>query len=234
MRIPKGNGRHREIYIPSVDSKRRLRNLLPALEQVVERLDNNSVNYAFQKGKNCALNALQHIGYRYTLSFDLLDFFNSITPAHVSGTIGAWLVNECFIDGAPKQGLPTSPLISTIAFLPYDSMIVEYLRKLRLKAVYTRYADDLVFSFDNVKDSGRIMTIVRQVVEKGGFKLNQRKTKLQDIQNGRVIVNGIAIDENGLHATRKIKKKIRAALHQKNNSSATGLLEWSKCKLPVL
>jgi len=192
------------------------------------------VNYAFQKGKNCALNAIQHIGYRHTLSFDLKDFFNSVSPAHVLNAIPGWLIKECFVDGAPKQGLPTSPLIATIAFLHYDALLLEHLRRLRVEAVYTRYADDLVFSFDDARHAGKIRTVVRQVVERGGFKLNERKTKLQNATSGRIIVNGIAIDETGLHATRRTKKKIRAALHQKNASSAAGLIEWSKCKLPAL
>lgn len=233
-RVPKGNGTYREICIPSAEAKKRLRKLLPVLDGIRESLDRYRVNYAFEKGRNCALNALQHIGYRWTLSFDLADFFDSVVPRHVSDVLPAWLVEQCFVNGAAKQGLPTSPLIATIAFLPCDSLIVEHLHRLGVQAVYTRYADDLVFSFDNPKDAGKIKMIVRQVVERRGFKLNERKTKLQDARNGRIIVNGIAIDEAGLHATRRTKKRLRAALHQQNATSATGLVEWSRCKLPVL
>lgn len=232
VKIPKGNNDFREIYIPSAREKRRLRKLLPFLEKILEKIDGKNVNFAFEKGKNCALNAFQHIGYQYTISFDLKDFFDSVSPTHVADLMPSWLINDCFIKGAPRQGLPTSPLVATIAFLQYDALIIEYLRKLSISAIYTRYADDLVFSFDNLKDVGKIKTVVRQVVEKGKFKLNERKTKLQHAKNGHVIVNGIAISNDGLLPSRKTKRKIRAALHQNNLNSAKGLIEWSKCKFP--
>ena len=105
---------------------------------------------------------------------------------------------------------------------------------MRIRAVYTRYADDLVFSFDERRHAGQIETIVRQVLAKFGFEVNERKTTLQDAKNGRIVINGLAIDSHGLHPTRRTKKKARAAAHQQNASSLFGLLEWQKCKLPSL
>lgn len=231
-RIPKGRGAFREICVPTPEFKMRLRKHLPILENILANHDKSGANYAFERGKNCALNALQHVGYQHTLSFDLQDFFGSVCAEHVAHAIPEWVIEECFVEGAPKQGLPTSPLIATIAFLRCDALILEYLRKLKIDAVYTRYADDLVFSFDNVKQAGKISTVVRQVVEQAGFKLNEKKTKLQIASNGRIVVTGIAIDAKGLHPTRRTQKKIRAARHQANGESTSGLEEWAKCKLP--
>lgn len=233
-RIPKGKSRFREIYIPTPTRKRRLRSLIPFLEEVARNQDKCGVNYAFEKGKNCALNAFQHIGYRYSLSFDLMDFFDSVKLAHVEKILPRFVIDECFVNGSPRQGFPTSPLIATIAFYACDLKIVGYLHSFKINAKYTRYADDLVFSFDEIKDAGKLSTIVRQVVGEGGFRINEKKTRLQDSKNGRIIINGIAIDSNGIFATRKTQKKIRAALHQGNLQSAAGLVEWAKCKLPSL
>lgn len=124
-------------------------------------------------------------------------------------------------------------MIATIAFLPCDRRIVELLGKLDIRAVYTRYADDLAFSFDDRRQAGRIGVIVRQIVEKHGFKINDRKTKLQDAKNGRTVITGLAIDSRGIYPTRRTRKKIRAAIHQQNIQSLRGLVEWSKCKLPA-
>jgi hypothetical protein len=231
-RIPKGAGNFRFIYIASEPDCLHLRSLLPELKRILEIADTSKANYAFQENKNCALNAMQHIGYRYTLSMDLEDFFDSITPSHVEGVIPDVLIKQCFIDGNPKQGLPTSPIISTIAFFPSDKQIIETLSKLKIAAVYTRYADDLIFSFNDASNDGKIRIIVRQIVEKNGFKINEKKTKLQDAKNGKRIVTGIAIDKRGLYATRRTKRKIRAAIHQRNEKSLVGLKEWAKCKLP--
>ena len=213
-RIPKGAGSFREIYIASPDDNRRLRGLLPELEAILASSDTYQANYAFERGKNCALNALQHLGHRYTLSMDLENFFDSVSTAHVTGTIPDRIIDQCFINGSPKQGLPTSPLIATIAFLKCDSKIVELLKKLGIIATYTRYADDLIFSFDDRRQAGKIQVIVGQLVERYGFKLNSRKTTFQDVKNGKVIITGIAVDAHGIYPTRCTKRKIRAAIHQ--------------------
>lgn len=232
VRLAKGNGSYREIAIPSKEDRLRLRGLLPELERILDRLDKQRANYAFQRNRNCAQMALRHVGYRYTLSMDLKDFFESVTSAHVQRVVPNAILQQCLIDGRAKQGLPTSPIISTIAFLPVDMRISAALDKLRLGAVYTRYADDLVFSFDDHKVAGRIQTAVRQIVSECGFRVNERKTRLQDARNGRTVITGISVDRHGLHATRRTKKRLRAAVHQENQDSLAGLAEWAKCKLP--
>ena len=232
VRIPKGNGRFREIAVPSKEDRLRLRGLLPDLERILNRLDSQRANYAFQRNRNCAQMALRHIGYRYTLSMDLEDFFESVTCAHVERVVPDAILHQCFIDDRAKQGLPTSPILSTIAFLPVDVRIAGALGKLGLDAIYTRYADDLVFSFDDHRAVGRIQAIVRQIVTDAGFRVNERKTRLQDARNGRIVITGIGVDQDGLHATRRTKKKMRAASHQESRRSLAGLTEWAKCKLP--
>jgi hypothetical protein len=237
VNIPKNNGKFRVIYIVNDKYKQLLKSQLPYLEKRLSELDKTNVNYAFEKGKNCVENALQHIGYSYTLSIDLTDFFDSVKKIHVNEILDRKVIDLCFIEGSPKQGLPTSPLIATIAFLKCDELICGQLKKYKLDTVYTRYADDLTFSFNNKNDNGKILFIAKQAIEQFGFKINTKKTKLQDIRNGRIIITGIAIDKKGIYPTRKTKKKIRAAehqyaIHQKNELRLKGIIEWSKCKLP--
>ena len=210
-----------------------LRQFIPALEKILSDVDTNKANYAFEKNKNCALNAMQHIGRKYTLSFDICDFFDSINRSHLDGIIPNEILDSCLIEESPKQGLPTSPLIATIALIRCDSIIISTLKKLDIDATYTRYADDLTFSFDNKSAAGKIKTIIPQILHIFNLHINHKKTKLQTSSNGRVIINGIGVDNNGIHPTRKTKKKIRAATHQNNEKSLNGLIEWSKCKLPT-
>lgn len=231
-KIPKGNGQYRTIYIPSETLKKKLLGFIPKLNKILDELDTHNSNYAFRIGKNCALNAFQHIGRRFVLSMDLENFFDSVSVAHVQGLIPKDIIEACFINGNPKQGLPTSPAIATIAFLSCDKAIIEALKKLKIPATYTRYADDLIFSFDDISIRGKIQHLVRQVTANNNFRVNERKTKLQDLQNGRLVITGIATDSSGLHSTRRTKRKIRAAKHQGNHRSLQGLEEWSKCKLP--
>lgn len=231
-KIPKKNGHYRKIYIPADDYKKLLQLHIPKIEDAHRKNDNTKVSYAFQSGKNCSLHAMQHVGFDFTLSLDLEDFFDSVSRKHLKGLIDKDTLDVCLIDGSPRQGLPTSPLLCDIAFLATDSAILKTLQRHHIDACYTRYADDLVFSFNKKSDARKIEFLVAQIVEYNGFKLNNGKTKLQHSKNGRVIVTGIGIDSNGIHPTRKTLKKLRAAMHQRNEHSARGLKEWSKCKFP--
>ncbi len=74
-KIPKGNGKYRTIYSADPETNSLLRSYLPYLEDKLAAFDDTQANYAFVKNKNCVLNALQHLGFNYTLSFDLEDFF---------------------------------------------------------------------------------------------------------------------------------------------------------------
>ena len=228
FKINKNNGKTRTVYSVNNKYKVRLKALMPGLEKRLLEQDSSGVNYAFERGKNCVEGALKHVGYKYTLSMDLLDFFDSVTKEHVSGLIDDEVLDLCLIDDAPKQGLPTSPLIATIALLKCDETILNEIKDV----AYTRYADDLTFSFNNRSYHLEIQSRVTSIVESFGFKINTHKTRLQNFKNGRIIINGVGVDKDGVHPTRKILKKIRAAEHQKNKSSLVGLREWSKCKLP--
>lgn len=231
--IPKGKSGFRCIYIPSPEFATALRKNIPELEGILKGLDADMVNYAFTKGRNCALNAFRHVGKRFLLSFDLQDFFNTITISHVENIIPKRIIDVCFVDGNPKQGLPTSPIISSIAFSACDKEILALLKEFGVDAIYTRYADDLSFSFDDPEEAKKIESVVGRALSDHGFVLNEKKTRLQDLRNGRIIINGIGIDSSGVHPTRRTLKKLRAAKHQKNTRSARGLAEWAACKFPA-
>lgn len=232
VRIPKGNGKSRLIYIPDQQTKKFLRGFLARIEEKLLELDKSKANFAFVKGRNPILNALQHVGFARTLSFDVENFFDSIQKHHIEGLLDEDILKHCLVDGSPRQGLPTSPLIATIAFLSVDERIKAALNQLDIEYVYTRYADDLTISFDSHRDIGKIKFIVNQVVQSNGFRLNPAKTRSQSARNGRRVITGVAIDKDGVYPTRKTKKKLRAALHQGNLAGARGLREWSRCKLP--
>ena len=201
------------------------------LDKVLLDHDTEKINYAFVKGRNCPMHAFEHIGYQYTLSLDLEDFFDSIRPAHVKKYMSHDQINFCFIDRAPRQGLPTSPVISNLAFIECDKLILEHCRLLDTNIKFTRYADDLVFSFNDISVAKPLVVQVELLVRQNGFKLNKSKTKLQSSRAGRRIITGVSVAET-IHPTRKSKKKIRAACHQKNLSSLKGLEEWARLKFP--
>lgn len=232
IKLPKGDGRFRTIYAPSKAYKEKLTSFLLDLQQKVHDADKDRTIHGFMRGRGPVSNALKHVGYAYTLSLDLKDFFDSVNAEMVRGYLSEEELNLCFIDGIARQGLPTSPLIANLAFLKLDKMIKNAIAEEGTFTVYTRYADDLIFSFNNKDFAATLETLVEKIVTGGGFVLNRKKTKLQSAKQGRRMITGIGVGERGIYPSRKLKRRIRAAIHQKNREKAFGLLSWAECKEP--
>ena len=231
LRIPKGNGKVRVVYAPSEEEKAELRSLLPALVKIAKRRCNLEVVHGFMPGRSPLTNALPHVGYQYTVNMDLQDFFDTVLITHVMHLIPPQILAKVMRYGAARQGLPTSPLVANIAAAQLDWDLVTALPE---DVVYTRYADDLSFSFDDQKLTKELPLLVTKTVEDHGFAVNKTKTKVQWAGAGRRIITGIAVDHARVFATREVRRKLRAAHHQNNKGSKAGLTEWCRLKLPAL
>lgn len=233
VKIPKKKkGEYREICVPSAELKFNLR------KKLVELNKDAFYNFGpevvgFVPGRNVVFGARQHIGYQFTLSFDLKNFFDTVTPDMVPQYY------DCFLNNRAYQGLPTSPAIANLAARPMDKNILEYLDNLikdqdnnESKVVYTRYADDLTFSFNEYSTYDLLRQNIPLIVCNNGFTINSRKTHLQTAKFGRRIITGIAVDDKNYYIPRAIKRKLRAASHTKQFARYYGLQEWSKLKLP--
>ena len=232
IKLPKGDGRFRTIYAPSKAYKEKLTSFLLDLQQKLHNADEDKTLHGFMRGRSPVSNAHKHIGYAFTLSLDLKDFFDSVKVEMVQEYLNQEEVELCFIDGIARQGLPTSPLIANLAFLKLDKLIKNAIAEEGVYTVYTRYADDLIFSFNHEAFAATLETLVENIITDGGFVLNRKKTKLQRAKDGRRIITGIGVDERSIHPSRKLKRRIRAAVHQKNREKAFGLLSWAECKDP--
>jgi hypothetical protein len=232
IKLPKGGGKYRTIYAPNKAYKNRLVSLLLDLQQKLHNAETEGVVHGFMRGRGAVSNALKHVGYRYTLSLDLEDFFDSVKADMVKEYLSAEELELCFIDTVARQGLPTSPVIANLAFLKLDSAIKNTISDEGMHVVYTRYADDLIFSFNDESFASRIESEAEKIITRAGFRLNRNKRRLQCAANGRRMITGIGVDERNIYPSRKIKRRIRAALHQQNREQAFGLLSWAECKRP--
>lgn len=232
IKIPKKTkGKFREIAIPSFEEKIQFRQYISKLNEKTKKLCSDSV-HGFVCGKSPVTNADQHRGKKYTLSFDLSDFFDMVKPSHLHGRLSKDEIQALMPDGRAYQGLPTSPAVANIAAIDMDKAIIKKIRDLDI--VYTRYADDLTFSFDNFTNVGVLKKEITAIISRCGFRVNNTKTRLQDSRYGRRVVTGISVGESDISVTRKCRRKIRAAMHQKNQNSLNGLVEWSKLKIPKI
>lgn len=216
-RIPKRNGKFRVVYCPNDAEYEASSKWIPKIVAAIARAPAAYVQHGFTAARSSVTNALHHKNWRYTLNFDLENWFDTVTPEHVRHTIPVDVnILDCFYDGAARQGLPSSPAIANLAAAPLDADIVALNRTSRLGPmfVYTRYADDLTFSFNYSGTEAMLRAEIPKLVVKHGFKINEAKTHLQHARQGRRHITGVAVDDHGPHLPRSTKRKLRAIEHQ--------------------
>lgn len=231
-RISKRSGGYREVAMPSEQQKQALQSWLPKLNAIAIMLDVHRVQHGFVPGRSPVSNALCHVGYEYTVSFDLKDCFDHVHFSQVSKYFnGSYtrLFDIAFVDGVAKQGLPTSPAFANIALSELDSDIVEFING---RGVYTRYADDMTFSTNDKDFVSALMTEIPAAAKRYGHEVNMAKTECQWARNGRRIITGVGVDDKGIYPTRATKRRLRAAEHAGKTQRATGLREWTRLKEP--
>ena len=232
-RIPKKRpGEFRVIAVPTGEQKHAARGMLPTLDKWV---DYSLPIHGFVRGRNAVTNAKTHIGYGWSLCFDLEDFFDHVTVEKLVRAGLPLSIARAITDrgGVARQGYPTSPCAANIAFQVVDRALLEELRKLEEKVVYTRYADDLSFSANSEETLNQVKRMVEDLIPDFSFKISVRKTHRWSGKAGRRVITGVAVGEKDIRAPRNIRRRLRAARHQRRLPQITGLAEWSKLKEPA-
>lgn len=85
---------------------------------------------------------------------------------------------------------------------------------------YTRYADDLTISGQKYILG---QDIIESIIEDEGFVVNKKKTKSTNKADVAVRVCGLVLLNKTIIIPKSTKKKLKAAVHQKNWASALGL-----------
>lgn len=161
--IPKRNWKIRKLHSPVYKLKVAQRIILKSiLYKEIWRLLTENITW-FIPWKNIKDNAKSHIWKKYILKLDIKDFFPSITQDRVF-----WLFRtefnldystsmylsglSCYNNQLP-QWAPTSPILANLIARFLDYKIIWLLKSYnsnnnKLNLTYTRYADDLTFSFN--------------------------------------------------------------------------------------
>ena len=167
----------------------------------------------FIPGKSILGNASPHLGHPYVLKMDIEDFFPSITLNRVISVfrsigyhrrLSYALAALCCCNGALPQGAPTSPILSNIIAKRIDKRIMGFANKVGL--TYTRYADDLTLSGEEIKLSH--IRFIEKIIREEGFKPNPEKTQLLGPKVKKVIT-GVSISSGKATIPRNMKRKIR-------------------------
>ena len=237
--LPKRDGRSREIWAPLPRLKETQRWIL---HHIVERLFVHGAAHGFLPGRSILTNAEVHCDSRVLLKMDVKDFFPTITFPRVKGvfrkagyreqpaTLLALLCTESpreivrdngrdmYVALGPRclpQGAPTSPALTNAICLRLDRRLTGLAHSLGWR--YTRYADDMTFSLPSKQKGkpnlGQLIGLCKRVVSDEGFAVHPEKTRVSR-RGGRQTVTGLVVNGEGVpRVPRKIRRQIRAAIH---------------------
>lgn len=221
---------------------------------ITEHLPVHGACHGFLPGRSIATNAAAHAGAAVVIKFDIADFYPSITMPRVKGmfrkagygeqvaTLMALLCTEppreelivrgqrYFVATGPRglpQGAPTSPSISNALPLGMDCRLAGLAASLGLR--YTRYADDMTFSWHGASDKApisRLRHAVARICADEGFAINERKTRI--MRAGRrqritgLIVNQPAgPDSPPARVPRELVRELRVLIHKRERGEET-------------
>jgi RNA-directed DNA polymerase len=210
FRLPKKSGGEREISVPSPVLLHTQRWIL---RNIVSIIKVHPCCYGFVSNKSAIKNAEQHLRQKSVLKLDLVDFFPSIklrSGISIFRRIGYTprvsycLAHLCFRNGELPQGGATSPAISNIVGKRLDSRL--YALALKSGLIYTRYADDMTFSGEEI--TWRFVSAVEKIVVDEGFQVNRKKTRLIK-SNQTKIITGVSIGSGEAKLPRKTVREIK-------------------------
>lgn len=225
--IPKAKGGLRLISAPKAPLRRVQRKLY---QELLAKLPTHDSSHGFVKGRSTVTNAELHKQPKLLIKTDIRDFFPSIHYYRVAGlmrhygysqavatALASLMTRRDVIDqriiwpGALPQGAPTSPAISNLVCRRLDTRLLGLAKK--SGAVYSRYADDLSFSWQEPGELkvGRFFWWVNQILQQEGFVENMAKRKvIRDSQQLRI--TGLVVNHS-THLPRRERKRFRAILH---------------------
>lgn len=217
--IPKRRGGKRRILSPRPELKDLQRRIL---RRVLGRLRAHPAATGFERGRSIVTHARLHTGAAVVVRMDIQDFFPSTAAARVREYFQAigWsaepaeqLVKWCTHNGQLPQGAPTSPRLSNLVNYALDARLAALAEK--LGAAYSRYADDITFSFD--EDSRAVVAaairVTKRVVAGYGYKLHLKQKLSIRRRHQRQAVTGLVVND-GVRLPRETRRRLRAIRHR--------------------
>lgn len=245
-KVPKRSGGERTITAPMPKLKALQR---WALENYFEKLPVHAAAHGFLPARSVLTNAVAHVGADVVVKLDVKDFFPTVTLKRVKGllrkagateqvaTLLALLCTEAprqLIEFRGKtlhvatgarclpQGAPTSPAITNALCVRLDQRLSALARS--LGCTYTRYADDLTFSFKKTPERKRpalgiLVESTKDILKSEGFTLHAKKTQV--LRRGAAQrITGLTINAAGpqvapARVSRDVLRRLRAAIHNR-------------------
>jgi RNA-directed DNA polymerase len=197
-------------------------------------------------------NARIHAGKKWLVKLDITDFFEAISERQVYKVFQSfayrplvafqlarictrisdqsrkyrnlrWMSKSTRIGHLP-QGAPTSPILANLVCAQLDKSLSDLARS--NSCAYSRYADDIVFSTNDLTKAkaGALIHDASVLLGSMGFRRNRQKTHVCP-PGARKIVTGLLVDRAEPRLPREFRKGLELHLHHAKKS---GVLEHCK------
>jgi RNA-directed DNA polymerase len=217
--IRKRSGGRRTILAPAEPLKQLQRRIL---RRLFARLRSHPAAMGFERGRSIVTNARVHVGSAVVLRMDVRDFFASTDAARVRGYFQAigWgseavylLSRWCTVDGGLPQGAPTSPRLSNLVNFALDARLAGVAKA--IGAAYTRYADDITFSFPTERREAvyNAIRMTKRILADCGYRLHTKRKLSIRRRHQRQEVTGLVVNED-VKLPRETRRRLRAAAHR--------------------
>lgn len=180
--------------------------------------------HSFRHDRSILSNAERHVGNRWVANIDVENFFGSISEDHLRNYFvkmgfdapsSRILSKLATLGGVLPQGAPTSPVLSNVLLYDFDDIIDRKSKELKIN--YTRYADDITFSGNNISDIKLMLGFAPTLLtELYGLTINHRKTRILS-RRSRQVVTGVVVNDVAL-PPRSLRRKIRSATYNASRS----------------
>lgn len=177
----KREGGIRHLYEPDALLKQTQQRLL---QSFIKPVTPHPACTAYRRGYSIADHVWPHAGARVIITADLRDFFPSTRTDRVYNW---WLAQLEYSEQAARlatllttyrgglpQGAPTSPALSNLVNFELDQRLTRRVQE--SGGIYTRYADDMVFSWQTLRQPpADFAHAIRQVIHEYGYEFHPQK-----------------------------------------------------------
>ncbi|MBS3678966.1 retron St85 family RNA-directed DNA polymerase [Ornithinibacillus massiliensis] len=219
--IPKNLGRGtRVLACPSYKLKAIqawiLRNILDNIQS-----HRNATAY---NGKSLDVNLKGHVGNKFLICIDIVNFFPSTKRERVYDLFKSLGYNEqsaimltkfCTFEGGLPQGGVTSPALSNLINKDLDDEISKYCNAKSI--AYTRYADDITISSNNKNKLDEALKYIEKVIQGHGYQINRDKTRHLHPGKQRKITGLVYSNDQKVGIGRRKRRILRSKIYNYEN-----------------
>lgn len=176
--LKKTKNKYRKLCEPNEELKKFQKLALKELYKIKP----HNCNHGFYPNRSIVTNALMHENKKYVMSLDIESFFDNTSKEKVKRILTRFYPNwleflpRFLHKGSLPQGAPTSPWLANFALWDFDNNVTSYCEEKEIS--YTRYADDLTFSWNEKINIKKFLSFLNKELKKENYNFAKRKTKL--------------------------------------------------------